>query len=127
MAEFGTYSNTYQPFIPANVLPEPADIITWDWMETLSQFAQRFTRIATYSATVANGAKYVIDYSSLHCDFFPPLIKTYIWDSVALTYQPDWYGIAGNGLLKFSDVTLNAGTFENWTGLERAFHFVVMW
>ncbi len=127
MADFGTYASNYIPFTPVNVLPEPSDMITWDWMDTVAQFAQRFTKIATYIATIAYADSYVIDYTALGCDYFPPLIKAYIYRESGVCYEPDWDGLSVGGYSRIKKITLSSGTFENWIGREAVFQFVVMW
>jgi len=74
---FATYASSYTPWTPSTLLPEPNDSITYDWYDAVGQFAQRLTKIATAIATVGYGSSYVFDYSSMGCDYFPPIIKVY--------------------------------------------------
>lgn len=78
MGTLATYAGTYRPFTPSHLIPEPSESITWDWMDTLSQFSQRFSKIATSVATMGFGTYYSFDYSALGCDYFPPLLKAYV-------------------------------------------------
>lgn len=80
MADIGTYGSSSFASFPFKVLPEPADIITYDWMDNISQFQMRYMRMATTIATVFSGENVVFDYSALRCDFFPPYIKVYIFN-----------------------------------------------
>ncbi len=45
MATLGTYSSGYKPWTPFVALPENGDAITWDWLNTMSQFSQRFKKL----------------------------------------------------------------------------------
>lgn len=78
MPNLGTYPSSYIPFLPSNILPLPGDNLSFDWMETISQFSQRYMKMATAIATVSRLAgTYNFNYSSLGCDVFPPLLKIY--------------------------------------------------
>jgi len=92
MPNLGTYPSSYIPFFPSNVLPLPGDDLSYDWMETISQFSQRYMKMATAIATIAyNGGSYTFDYSSLGCDVFPPFLKCYYYD----TYYNSWCQFVG--------------------------------
>ncbi len=75
----GTFESTwggtnFTPFTPYNILPEPGDHITYDWMYAAAQFAQRFNTMVIATVTVGSGASTSFDYSSLRCiDNFPIL------------------------------------------------------
>jgi hypothetical protein len=108
MAEIGTYSSGYIAFTPVNILPESSDLITWDWMETISQYSQRFNKMVSYNdIVIETSGKYVIDYSSLGCDFFPPLIKVYERFGTLATLSPSSYKITG--------IDLTTATFTNYS------------
>lgn len=77
MATLGTYSSGYKPWTPFYAIPENGDAITWDWMNSLSQFSQRFKKIATTIATMNWHGTTTFDYSALGCDYFPPILKAY--------------------------------------------------
>jgi len=83
MANIGTYTSSYSPYIPSKILPEQGDMLTFDWMESISQFSQKFLKIATVQINIANNTTYNFDYSSLRCDEHPPFIKAYIKDSTS--------------------------------------------
>lgn len=78
---FATYDSSYKPWTPSILLPEINDSITWDWYDAVSQFSQRLTKIATLIATVSPNEETLFDYSSLGCDYFPPILKAYYLNS----------------------------------------------
>ena len=79
MAEIGTYASGYKPFTPINAMPSPKDPITWDWMETISQWGQRFNRSMVFGPVILAplSGTYLLQYGSLNCEYFPPIIKVY--------------------------------------------------
>lgn len=80
MPDIGTYTSSDFPAFPFKTLPEPGDMITFDWMDSVAKFQQRYIRIATQIATVTDLSNFTFDYSSLRCDYFPPYIKVYVFD-----------------------------------------------
>lgn len=76
-----TYGSTITPFTPVNVLPLPGEPITWDWMDVISQFSQRYLRMATAIATIASFGDYTFDYSALRCEIIPPYLHIYVRES----------------------------------------------
>jgi len=82
MANIGTYASSYTSFTPNKIIPstDSQDMITFDWMETVSQFSQRFLKIATLQVFIPNSTTVNFDYSSLECDLHPPFIKVYKQD-----------------------------------------------
>jgi len=77
MSSLGTYLSSYKPWTPSFIIPEPGESLTWDWMDGISQFSQRFRNVATHIATMTYGGTTTFDYSALGCDYFPPILKAY--------------------------------------------------
>lgn len=106
IADIGTYGSSIYPFFPYKVMPEPGDLITWDWMDVISQFSQRYLKYATFIGTFSQIQVATLDYSALRCDFFPPYIKAYFFDSSTgkfKTYNP------------WSDNTISSDTPKGYT------------
>ena len=92
----GTYADGYRAWTPFNVLPEPDDYITWDWMDAVSQLTQRYRTIVQTVGTVGAGAGTIFDYSSLKCDVHPPILQFYIYNPASATWRQFVEG-AGDG------------------------------
>jgi hypothetical protein len=82
MSDLATYGSAIAPFFPFKILPETGDMITWDWMDSIGQFQQRYIKMATIVATHSHGEIKEYNYGALRCDFFPPYIKVYVYDFV---------------------------------------------
>jgi hypothetical protein len=129
MPSIGTYGSTIAPQTPWNVLPVPGDDITLDWMDMVAQFSQRYMKIATYIGTINDKSSFVFQYGSLKCDFHPPILHSYYYD----TSCNGWCVYITNGVevitigsysprqTSFSDVGLNCATFNNYSGGSHAF------
>ena len=87
MADIGTYGSSIAPFFPYKILPEESDIITWDWMDSIGQFQQRYLKIATSIATIADTDEAIFNYSALRCDFFPPYLKFYVYEPLISAFE----------------------------------------
>lgn len=135
----GTYGSTIAPQYPSYLLPEPGDNISWDWKDMVGQFTQRFLRIATVCATVANDATYSFDYSALRCDYFPPVLDAMYFIGVDATYGTRWGKILNgkdgasdsflvteypDGVWEFIGVGLGTAQFVNRTGTARAWQLI---
>jgi len=120
MADLGTYLTTELAQTPFKLLPEPGDIITRDWIDCVSLFSQRYMKVATTIATVANNANSIFDYSSLRCDFHPPFLEAYYYDTVDTAFAR-LYHIGNDQYLEFSEVGLGSAKFYQLTGATRAF------
>ena len=77
MSSLGTYLPSYKPWTPSFIIPEPGESLTWDWMDGVSQFSQRFRNVATHIATINYDSYATFSYEALGCDYFPPILKAY--------------------------------------------------
>jgi hypothetical protein len=114
MADFGSYSSP-TIFTPSNILPEPSNDITYDWMDAIAQYSQRFNQELIIDAVITGS--HGINYSSLGCDYFPPIIKVYDWVTGTF-YQPTQKQYI------LYDLTLSGGTFIN-TDVAGTFRFII--
>lgn len=130
--ETGTYGSTIYAMTPSKILPSPDDMITWDWMDAVGLFSQRFFKMATTIATIANGGTATFDYSALRCDYFPPFLKAYVFNPVSSGYD-EWIGTisTGTGMESWMKtyhqfVAINLGTARliNNTGTQRIFQLL---
>mgnify|MGYP001565764634 CR=1 FL=1 len=124
MADIGTYSSTIYPFTPTNILPEPGDIITWDWMDAVGIFSQRALRIATMALTAfPAGSQAIFNFSSLKCDNHPPYLKAYVKDGGVWKSWDSW--IPGsvftypNHYIQFIQIGLGSARFFHETNANR--------
>jgi len=118
---YGTYTSG-TPFTPINVLPEPGDPITYDWMDTIAQFTQRYTNMIHQIATLSNGGSYLLDYSTLQCDFFPPYLHFYVRSGTSWAeFYSYTHPMAPGGYILWHDIDLSRATFTNWTGTNFVF------
>jgi len=79
MAELETYG-AYQVWTPSQIIPEPGDSITWDWMDGVAQFAQKFRQITTLVGSMNFNGTLVFDYgAAFNYDYFPPILKAYYY------------------------------------------------
>jgi hypothetical protein len=112
---WGTYSGDYSPFMPVNILPEPTDPITWDWMEAVSQWSQRFNKMVSYDDVFVDAyGTYQLNYATLNCDHFPPVIKVYErYNGTLATIVESDYEINGISLAtaQFYNIRATEGTF----------------
>lgn len=126
--ELGTYGSSV--FSPALgwALPEPGDAVTWDWMDGVGLFTQRFCRMATLIATIADGGTQTFTYTALRNDYFPPYLRAY-YNSAGIGWR-DWVGThwyqkeTPKEYLKytvFCEIGLGTAKFINKTGASRAF------
>lgn len=125
MADIGTYGSGYSPFVFDKVLPDFNDMITFDWMESISQFSQRFIKIATSTVTIGNGSTYNFNYSSLQCDFFPPFICAYTQDPVTGWREFNLtLGHNQNQYVEILNIGLGTCDIVNNTGASKTFHCI---
>lgn len=74
----GTYLPSYTPWTPSYAVPEVGEAFTWDWLDAMGQFSQRFNKIATTIATLGFGGTAYFNYGTvLNDDYFPPILKAY--------------------------------------------------
>ena len=126
MSEIGTYGSTIYPPTPFNVLPEPGDAISWDWMDSIAQFSQRYLKMATVIATVTSGGTYLFDYSSLRCDIHPPyLLAYYFQDSQWKRWVDYEYGVdpPNAKFIEFLNIGIGTAQFHPVTGTTQAWLF----
>lgn len=131
--ELGTYGSAVYAPLMGNPLPLPGEGVTWDWMDSVGLFSQRFRRIAHVNATVTHGNYATFNYEALRCDYFPPYLESLIYDSAAgkwHKYQDDslFYGYWSWGCLQrytqFIRVGVGTAFLYNFTGETRVFHMV---
>jgi len=116
--DLGTYGSSVYGFTPSNILPEPIDDLTWDWMDVVGQWTQRFRKMATVIATVASTGTYTFQYQALRCDYFPPILKAYYYNTAAT----QWDRFVGNAVgAKWQEIGLGTAKLVNHTGASRAF------
>ena len=121
--ELGTYGSAVFAQTPAWSLPEPGDSLTWDWMNSVGEFSQRFRRMATVIATIADGATQAFDYSALRNDYFPPYLRAYYYDTVNSEWLDHIQDIAfrtTSQFSKFVQIGLGTARFINHTGASRS-------
>lgn len=114
--DIGTYTSGYIPFTPNNCLPEPGDDISFAWLSAISQFTQRFTKIATAFATLNAYGSYLFDYSSLGCDYFPPFLQAYRYNPDGTSYM-QITGQMPKNVVFFRQIGLNSALLQdkqNW-------------
>jgi len=124
MADLGTYLTTELAQTPFKLLPEPGDIITRDWMDCISLFSQRFMKVATTIASVTDNGNSIFDYSSLRCDFHPPFLYAYYYDTIDAAWTKWEEGRNPNTYIEFQEVGLGSAKFFHNTGSTRAFFFL---
>lgn len=113
MAEIGTYGSTqYGLYTPVNILPEVGDNISWQLLETVSRFSQRFRQMATVVATVAANGGYTFDYSELTCDYFPPFLDFYVYTD-GFWQRFDREEDTTNKYALFQNIGLGTAIFKN--------------
>jgi len=118
--ELGTFgSNVFSPGL-GWCIPQPGESVTYDWMNQMGAFSQRFRRMATVIATVNSGATYTFDYTGLRCDYFPPFLKSYWYNGGG---WQSWYGFGG-GWTVFAEIGLTNTKFINNTGAVRSFQLL---
>ena len=122
--ELGTYgSSVFAPILGWTV-PEAGESVTWDWMDNVALFTQRFRRMATYIATIADGGTETFNYAALRNDYFPPYLRSYYhnpgvgWQDWVGTY---WYSPNKLHYTVFCEIGLDSAKFINKTGETRAF------
>ncbi len=135
MADIGTFGSNIQAFTPINILPEPNTPISWDLLQAIGQFSQRFLPMATVIATVVHGGTYTFDYSKLGCDYFPPHLEVYIHflgsvnkDGSVTSWGQVWSRIStsqnigpGIGWCQFRVVNIGNAKFVNYLGVDSPF------
>ncbi len=133
MADLGTYGSSIYSFFPVKILPEPDDIITFDWMDSIGQFQQRYLKFGTLIATISSGSFRYFDYSAFRCDFFPPYIKVYVYNPDNTTWefwnpysdhQDDILSGTGHGKrILISECGLGSCRVDNFLRRDRSFLF----
>jgi hypothetical protein len=131
--------SSIQSFTPSNILPEPGDVISWDWLDVTSQWSLRLMNYTIATVTVANQGSTVFDYTSLKCDYIPPFLQSIVlkgtqWENpftgtsayAQTSHQggpPMWqWTIANNGsYCWFQDVDMGHATFQNFLGTSYTF------
>jgi len=122
--ETGTYGSTIYSITPSKLLPSPDSMITWDWMNALGEFSQRFYKMATVIATIASAGSYLFDYSALRCDYFPPYLKLYVRESGQFNQfigtAPVYDNVSGliqsHPYFQFTEIGLGSSMVVNHTG-----------
>ena len=122
-ATLGTYSAGVSVYTPWNIIPEPGDVISLDWMEACSQFSQRYLKQATVVGVIlADGGSYGFSYSSLGCDLIPPILQAYEWNNTLSCWRPHLE--INGGYVRFGSIGTTFATFVNKTGAVGTFQLI---
>ena len=125
--DLATYGSSIFSPTPSNILPEPGDDLSYDWMDIVGLFSQRFRRMATVIATIADSGSYYFNYSALRCDYFPPILQAYYFDNAGTmwhSYTNDLGTFGVNRTAEWYHVGLGTAMFWNRTGQSRAWMMI---
>lgn len=130
MSSIGTYGSSIYPPTPYNVLPEPGDALTYDWQDAISQFSQRYMKMATVIATVVSDGTYFFDYSALRNDLHPPFLCAYFYEDSKWKRWVDYDYNAANSIgvnitygsryIEFVNIGIGTSQFHPFTGTTQA-------